>query len=224
MKNYIILFLSISVILSSCIKDDIAQDFVEPTIRIITIPDTIQFNTSYQFEYMYLNNIGLEEDVEATWSSSNSDIIAIDNNGLASAIASGKSDITIQYSNGETQVEETIIVNVGMSTVEAITDKSGTINTTSSYALEGSFTLIEDGDKLLLEFADDYKASAALPGLFLYLSNNRNSTANALEISAVETFSGAHTYSIEGVGINDFEFLLYFCKPFNVKVGDGEIE
>ncbi|MEM9549152.1 MAG: hypothetical protein AAGA77_24405, partial [Bacteroidota bacterium] len=62
-----------------------------------------------------------------------------------------------------------------------------------------------------------------LPGLYVYLTNNRNTTANALEIGAVEVFNGAHTYTVEDVGINDYKFLLYFCKPFNVKVGDGEI-
>lgn len=223
MKNYIILLLSISTILSSCIKDDIIEDFVEPTIRIITVPDTIQANTTYQFEYMFLNNIGVEEEVDAIWSSSNTEVLTIDNTGLANALASGVSEVSIEYSNGDSQLKKSITVNVGMSTVESSTDKSGTIQTTSSYALEGSFTLVEDGDQLILEFEDDYKASSALPGLFVYLSNNRNTTANALEIAAVETFSGAHSYTIEGVGINDYEFLLYFCKPFNVKVGDGEI-
>jgi hypothetical protein len=120
-------------------------------------------------------------------------------------------------------LKESINVAVGLSTVESSNDKSGTIQTTSSYALEGDFKLKKNGDNLILEFYEDYEASTALPGLYVYLSNNRNSIANAFEISAVETFSGAHSYSIENVGINDYKFLVYFCKPFNVKVGDGEI-
>ena len=89
--------------------------------------------------------------------------------------------------------------------------------------LEGSFTLEQVGDDLLLEFADDYRASSALPGLYIYMTNNKNTNANALEIDAVETFNGAHSYTIQNVGINDYKFLLYYCKPFNVKVGDGDI-
>ncbi len=225
MKNYLFLLIATVSIFSSCIKDDIIQDFVEPTIRILSVPDTIELNTTYQFEFMYLNNIGVQENVGAVWSSSDPAIIEIDNSsGLATAIAVGSASISVEYQNGEVQVMETLNVNVGNSTVVQIQEKSGTIQTTSSYVLEGSFTLVEDGDNLILEFADDYKASAALPGLFIYFSNNRNSVANAFEIDAVETFSGAHTYVIENIGINDFEFLLYFCKPFNVKVGDGEIK
>ena len=45
----------------------------------------------------------------------------------------------------------------------------------------------------------------------------------ALEIGAVETFNGAHSYVIENTDISEYEFILYFCKPFVVKVGDGQI-
>lgn len=224
MKKYLFLLIALTTALTSCIKDDLVEDFVEPTIRITTSPDTIQFNTTFQFEFMYLNNIGQEEEVDAIWSSSDITVIEIDNNGLATAISEGQSDISVEYSNGENLLKETFTVYVGANTVISAPDKTGTIQSTSSYALGGSFTLNEDGNNLILEFADDYNASTALPGLYVYLTNNRNSIANAFEISAVETFNGSHSYTIEGVGINEYQFLLYFCKPFNVKVGDGDIE
>ena len=224
MKNYLLLLIALVTVFTSCIKDDLIEDLVEPSIRITTVLDSIKIATSYQFEFKYLDNVGQEQDVTATWASSNVSILEIDNNGLATAIAYGEADISVSYSNGNIQVKETITVNVGDSTVESISDKSGTIQTTSSYILEGSFTLNEDGDNLILAFADDYKASSTLPGLFVYLTNNRNSDTDAFEISAVQTFNGAHSYIIEGVGINDYKFLLYYCKPFGVKVGDGEIK
>jgi len=224
MKNYLLLFLATASILAGCIQDDIKEDFVEPTIRITTIPDTIELNTTYQFESMYFNNIGAEEEVEVNWTSSDPTILSIDNSGLATALAVGSAEISVVYDSAEGQVSEQITVHVGNSTVIQIQGKSGTIQTTSTYLLEGSFTLMEDGDNLVLGFADDYKASTALPGLYIYLTNNRNSTANAYEIGAVETFSGAHSYTIENIGINEYQFILYFCKPFVVKVGDGEIK
>lgn len=224
MKKYFILAICFLAILSSCIKDDVIEDYVESTIRIRTILDSIALNTSYQFEYMYLNNVGIEENVQAIWSSADPSIIEITDSGLATAKALGNTDISIEYQESDINVKKTINVHVGFSTVELKTEKSGTIQTTSSYQLEGSFTLIEEGNNLTLNLLDDYKASEALPGLYVYLSNNANTTANALEISAVETFSGAHSYTIEGVDINDYSILLYFCKPFNQKVGDGQIE
>jgi len=112
-----------------------------------------------------------------------------------------------------------------MSTSVADTSISGTINTTSSYKLTGSFTFSESAQSsdLELKLDDDYCASTALPGLYVYLSNNRNNISSGLEIGAVEVFSGAHTYNIPNTGINDYSFIVYFCKPFNVKVGDGEL-
>ena len=223
MKNYIFLLLTSSFLLGSCISDDIIEDFVEPTLRLTTLPDSIELNTTFQFEFMYLNNIGLEENVDATWTSSDESIIEIDADGLALAKGAGSANISVAYKDNEVDLSASKLVFVGSSTVEQSEEKTGSIQTTSSYALEGDFTLIQDGDNLFLEFEDNYKASSALPGLFLYLSNNKNSIANAIEIAAVETFSGSHSYDIEDVGINDYKFLLYFCKPFNVKVGDGEI-
>ena len=73
------------------------------------------------------------------------------------------------------------------------------------------------------EFGDDYQASTSLPGLYVYLTNNPATANNAFEIGRVEIFNGAHSYRISGVGLNEYDYLLYWCKPFSVKVGDGEI-
>jgi len=60
--------------------------------------------------------------------------------------------------------------------------------------------------------------------LYVYLTNNPSTTAGALEIGKVTVFEGTHIYTIEGdIPLNQYNYLLYFCKPFNVKVGDGEI-
>lgn len=101
---------------------------------------------------------------------------------------------------------------------------SGFIRTTSSYKLTGSFSYeIVDG-QLVLFLGDDYEASTSLPGLYVYLSNNPNSTAEAYEIGAVTVFNGAHSYTLpDSIKINDFKYILYWCKPFNVKVGDATI-
>lgn len=210
---------------SACIQNDIIEDFVEPQLRITSAVDSIGLNSSFQFESMYLNNVGAEESVTVTWSSSDPSIISIANDGLAQALQNGTATITAEYINGSTMVTDTKTVTVGNTTVVPTTqEKSGMIATTSSYALEGDFVLREDGNDLVLEFAANYNASTALPGLYVYLSNNQSTIANAYEISAVQTFSGVHSYTIPNIGLNDYNYVLYFCKPFNVKVGDGEIK
>jgi hypothetical protein len=224
MKNLLFLFSIIAITFTSCIKDDIIDDFVEPSIRITTTPDTIVVGSQFQFEFAYFNNVGQQENIDPTWTSSNESLLTIDQTGLATAIEKGEVSITVSYTSNDVNLSESFKVNIGEVFVEAPVGKSGTIATTSSYVLEGDFEIIEEDGRLIISIAENYIASTALPGLFVYLTNNVTTTSGAYEIGPVQTFNGAHTYEIDGIGINEFSHILYFCKPFNVKVGDGEIK
>lgn len=210
-------------LLSSCIKDDIVFDTVDPVLRITSSVDSIALNTTFQLDFNYLNNVGQQETVNAIWSSANPAIISVNNNGLATGLQVGTTILSVSYENEGTTLQDDITITVGDNTVITTTTKNGIVATTSSYALTGAFTLSEDGNNIILDFGADYEASTALPGLFVYLSNNPSTIAGAYEIGAVTVFSGVHNYTIPNVGINDYQYVLYFCKPFNVKVGDGEI-
>lgn len=222
LSYFVILF---ALVFVGCIGDDFVLDEVDPVLRITTSVDTMQINTMLQFEQMYLNNVGAEENVMTTWSSTDPSVISISTDGLAEALMEGSSVIKVSYpSNGDVLSDE-LLVNVGQNATSMGNDSvEGMIQTTSSYVLKGDFTLEEMDGGLRLSLADNYQASTALPGLYIYLSNNKNSIANAMEIGAVEVFSGAHQYDISNAGINDYSYILYFCKPFNVKVGDGTIQ
>jgi hypothetical protein len=202
-----------------CIKDDYIDDSQETELRITSTIDTLAMGDSYQMEALYLDNTGTSQNVGINWSSADPTIISITDEGLATGNNPGNTNLYATYES----LIDTINVAVGATTMTMPEMREGTASTTSSYALTGYFTLIEDGDNLILEFFNDYNASTALPGLVVYLSNNANSSGSALEIAAVTTYNGAHSYSIPNTGINDYKYVLYFCKPFNVKVGHGEI-
>ena len=199
------------------------MDTVDSVLRITNSADTIAVGSSFQFDFLYLNNVGQAESVNAEWKSSNSDVISINNEGLAQGLQIGTSTITVEYNDGNNTLNDSVEVQVGENTSVSTSQRSGSIATTSSYKLTGDFTLSEEGGNLVLAFGADYEASTALPGLYVYLTNNPNTTANAYEIGAVQVFSGAHEYQISGVDIDEYRYVLYFCKPFTVKVGDGEI-
>lgn len=223
-----ILYLLPIMFLTACVGEDIVDDFVQPVIRIQNIATAIEAGTDHQFGLQFLNNVGQMEEVSATWSSSDPDILTITNTGLASGLAEGSATITVSYTDefGETaSASETVEVGPSTVIVEEPMARSGTVNTTTFYVLNGDFTLEEvpDTEDLKLTFGDDYVADSGLPGLFVYLSNNPNSISGALELGRVQVFSGAHDYTISGVDISTYAYVLYFCKPFNVKVGDGEI-
>ncbi len=214
----------ISILFSSCIGDDFLEDFVEPTVQITNPLDTIGLGEDYQFTARFLNNVGMEEVLSKTWISSDDAIVTIDNQGNANALQTGEVTIEVRAEYKDTTYSDELVLIVGEETVITETERTGTLRTTSSYALTGDFSMKEEGTTLTLDFASDYQASTALPGLYVYLTNNPNSIVNAFEIGRVEVFNGAHTYTIEGVGLNEYQYVLYYCKPFNVKVGDGEFE
>ena len=226
MKNNFYILLVI-LLFSSCIGDDIIFDTVEETLKITTQATSIAVGENFQFEARYTNNVGETEVGRVTWRSSDETILSITSNGLATAITQGNvivyAEATLASGN---VITEEMSVEVSMETivVETPTLRSGIIETTSSYVLKGDFTLSEVNGKLILDIAANYEATRALPGLYVYLSNNPNSTNDAFEIGKVEIFNGAHAYEIENVGLTDFDYVLYYCKPFRVKVGEGKID
>jgi len=222
MRNLSI-FILVSIIgFSACIKDDFVDDFTEAELRITTVLDTLAFDTEFQFEATFLNNVGEEEAAMIEWMSDNEQVISINQEGLAMALSEGSATITARYIIDAEEYIDSVEVAVGASTVVTVQSIESSIATTSSYVLEGDFSFTETADGVSIAFKENYEASQALPGLFVYLSNNRNSVASALEIGAVEVFSGSHTYDVSNVDFSDYKYLVYFCKPFNVKVGDGE--
>ena len=225
--NKFLWFLLLPCFLISCIGDDIVFDTVEEQLRFTMAADSIAVGESFQFEARFTNNIGEVENI-VQWSSSDNTVININQAGLANALAVGRSTITASVTLANNlQLTEIIEVTVGGTTSlseQVVATRSGVIRTTSSYKLEGDFSIEEKDGKLLISIGDNYEASTALPGLYVYLTNNPTTTNNALEIGAVEIFEGAHSYELTDVGLNDYDYLLYYCKPFNVKVGDGEIE
>ncbi|MEZ4809972.1 MAG: Ig-like domain-containing protein [Allomuricauda sp.] len=208
-----------------CIGKDYIDDFVEPSVRINNPITGLQTSATHTYMATFFNNIGQPEDALILWSSSNESIVTVNEQGVATALAEGEATISASVTvGGSTIVDRNmLVVSPNETGNNEASNKSGTIMTTSGYELQGSFTLETNGNGLLLFINNDYKASSSLPGLFLYLTNNPNSVNGALEVGAVTTFQGAHSYVIQNIGINDYQYLLYWCKPFSVKVGQGQI-
>jgi len=212
--------------LSACIGEDIVDDRVPELLTVSNPVDSIQVGTSYQFEATYLNEVGQKESANLVWVSSNESILTVNTSGLAQALSTGNVDITVSL-EGRLDISDVIKVNAGMTTsvVNNATERTGSLRTTSSYALSGDFILINTGSNLELQFADNFVASSALPGLYVYLTNNASTNNGALELGMITKFTGVATFSVPAeVEINDFNFVLFYCKPFSVKVGDGSFE
>ena len=211
--------------LAGCIGDDIIFDTVTEAVRIQNPLDSLALGESFQFEATFFNNVGFEESATLLWESSDPTILSITPTGLATGLQKGMVFVKASLQENP-EIRDSMEVFVASETVgNVVGERTGSLNTTSSYALQGDFVLKEDRGSLVLEFGDDYKASSALPGLYLYMTNNPNTVTNSVEIGEVKVFNGAHSYEIpSSVSIDEYEYLLYYCKPFNVKVGDGKFD
>tara|TARA_B110000914_G_C15170038_1_gene312392 strand:- start:54 stop:233 length:180 start_codon:yes stop_codon:yes gene_type:complete len=59
---------------------------------------------------------------------------------------------------------------------------------------------------LVLDIGDDFEASTALPGLYVNLLYNPNSTSGSYEIAEVSVFNGAHSNTLpSSIDISDYK-------------------
>lgn len=218
MRSWYPVFLS--VLLVSCIGTDILDDAVEPVIIILNPVSEIEVGTTYVFMAEYRNMTGMPENVPLSWASSNHNVIEIDQQGNATAIREGLVEISVTGAG----VSAIMMVEAGDMTSAPVTERMATLQTSSTYPLEGMVILtLEEGD-MVMRFADDFRTTSALPGLYVYLSNNTTTTNNALEIGKVTAFSGAQQYIIsDETDLMKYEYVLFFCKPFVVPVGHGRL-
>ena len=194
---------------------------------------SIAVDSVLTLEVAFFNNVGQRVEAPTTWSSSDTAIITVDDEGTLTAVSPGMATLTVMATEGSDVYTDTIDITVTEVDEDDPVDPTpptpsfrtfeGEIETTTFYTLEGDFVYEETQTGVLIDIAANYRASASLPGLYIYLSNNRNSIAGALEISEVTTFSGAHSFEVEGVGFEDYSHIVYFCKPFNVKVGEASL-
>ncbi len=218
MKN---LAFIISVCLSSCIGTDVLDDLMEEQILIESSITSLKIGESHQFQARYFNNIGEEVAIEPEWDSSNPAIITINNNGLATAVSTGQVIITTSYKDA---TDEIILEATTNETTTNPLQRKTELQSVSSYPLSGTVTLTPNDQGLLLEFADNFNTTSALPGLYVYLSNNTNTFSGALEIGPVTKFSGSQSYQITDTDdLYKYSYVLFFCKPFVVPVGNGKL-
>ena len=213
----------IALVFQSCIGDDLIFDSVAESLRITIAPDTLAVGDEFPLEYQYTNEVGLEESVTVQWISSDPTILSVSEDGVVIGLSPGEASIIL--SRPENTLSDTTHIIVGETTVLSSTSRSGQLQTTSSYVLEGDFELADSGNGLTLSLGSNYRASSSLPGLYVYLTNNPNTINGAVEISKVTVFSGAHSFTVPSeVDIEEYSYVLYYCKPFSVKVGDGQFD
>ena len=95
---YVFIVINWAQFLISCIGTDILEvEMVEPELRITTPFSSIKVGEEVQFEAVYFNDLGNIEEADILWSSSDNNIITIDNQGLAMALNPGNVLISANF-------------------------------------------------------------------------------------------------------------------------------
>lgn len=212
--------LAILLVLSGCIGTDVIDDEVAEKLVIENPLTSLKVGETHQFSAKYFNNIGQEESAVFVWSSSDESVISIENTGLATALAPGTVTLNVLAEGITASLE----VTAGNETSGEVEQRTASLETVSSYPLSGDVTLKKGGNGLILEFADNFNTTSALPGLYVYLSNNTNTINGALEVAKVAKFNGAQSYEITTTSdLFEYNIVLFYCKPFVVPVGNGKL-
>lgn len=229
MRNLKIAILLFSLVFYSCIQEDIIDDSVPEEVRITNDISTLKIGKTVDFEATYFNNVGEIENRSLSWESSNTDVLSIDaSTSKGTAKAEGTASITVIVNGILGVLTDTKIITVTKDDTMVANVKKGTFTPTSSYKSAGDFEITGTTNGIKIELASNYVADTSLPGFALYLSNNPNSLANALQIDAYDDTNGAHytgafTYTIENIGVNDYTYLVQWCRPFSILTGKAEI-
>ncbi|MEM9023560.1 MAG: DM13 domain-containing protein [Bacteroidota bacterium] len=153
-------------------------------------------------------------DKTITWNSSNPSLLSINSNGVATGNGLGLATITATVDGITSNGIEVLVTPVFN------TSRSGNFKGTGGYSVSGNVVAeVAAGGDLRLNFSSDFSSSNG-PGLYVYLSNNTN---GGVEVAKLNQLSGPFTLDVPGVGLNDYDFVLIWCKPFGVTFGYAEL-
>lgn len=195
-----------------------AETVFEEELRIVSFPTELSIGSNFQFEAQFFDSSGaVDLTVVPTWSSSSSSVMSINQNGLATALTEGVTNISAS-GNGR-------ISTVSVTVVSGVTSvvRSGSLQGTG-YNISGNFSLVQEGDELLLNF-ENASIDPNAPGPYFYLSNQERSVTGGLNLGKSQdgTFSINVTDVSSTTTINTYDYVVVWCEPFNVTLGVGSL-
>lgn len=187
-----------------------AAILIESDTNEISQNDTLRFRATVT----NINGVELAEEV-VTWNSSDLGVLTVDQTGFATAVGVGSSEVTATAGN---VVSNTINVLVSQATV---TSRSGSFQNENGYRVSGDVELRQTANNdLELRFSSNFSSQAG-PDLAIYLGNN---TSSGIEIASLNQLSGSFTVAVPStIEINDYDFVLIWCKAVNAAFGSARL-
>lgn len=101
--------------------------------------------------------------------------------------------------------------------------RSGTFSGAGGHQARGTVRLSISDTVGVIEFSADFRVDA-VPGPFVYVNTTANAnTGQPLRVSALRSSDGAQMYAFRvAPGVN-YTYVLVWCDPFNVGVGEARL-
>jgi hypothetical protein len=151
------------------------------------------------------------------WFTENASIVSVSSTGLATAVANGTAEVHAKVDGVKSN---SIKFNVGATAGV----RTGTFVSAGGYSSVGTVTMEEVGSKVIVKLSSNFQASVAL-GTFIYLANSTTGgTVKTAGLELGQWSSGAATFDVPGVTLNQYKYVVVLCKPAGVTFGFAELK
>ena len=146
-----------------------------------------------------------------TWSSSDPELLSIDDDGVAVALAAGSVFVRATTSGIQSPAVAISILD---------TELVGTFFSLGRYKAEGTAHLGPDDEgQLVLTFLDDFIITSG-PRLEVFLSPIDRVAPESINVGILKDVAGSQTYDLpEDAELGDYGWVIVHCVPFNVSFG-----
>ena len=127
--------------------DNVSVDGPKSVTGVLIAPTEVSINIGATYQLYTVVSPSEASDKSVSWSSSNTDVATVDENGLVTAKAAGNAVITVKTTDGEFTAVSNITVKSGDVTGVAVTPTSATINAGETYQLNVAVTPSDASDK-----------------------------------------------------------------------------
>ena len=192
--------------------DVVAIVRITPSTVELTLDETRQLTARSS------NSRGETLETSPTWRSSDEAIATVDETGQVTAIAAGQAEISAEAEGVTSNRVRVTVFGAGRMGVFQP-------NPDSDYRCEGTAVLqVSASGGLEVVFSNDFLVNRG-PRLSVFLSTINIVGPGSLELSPIQEFSGAQTYSVpSGTDIDDFDWVIIHCVPFNISFGWAQLQ
>lgn len=210
-------------LLQGCIGTDIVNDpllTVAARVTLLPADAVMQQGQALPLTAIFYDTLGAPvPNVPITWLSSDTTIVSVNSDGLATANDVGTATVVATV-NGIVSNNTVIRVVADPSQVKRRTTMliPGSI---AADTARGTVALEEDSEgKLTLLFADDFRSQGG-PQLEVFLAKSSD-PKTGVSLGKLKSTSGTQHYEVPaGIALVTYDYVIVYCVPFRIVFGSG---